>query len=108
MNNIYTKKCGSGMCRACPYMEECDFFSSNSTGQRYRPKNSNGGFLDCRSENIVYLIFCRVCHFQYVGETVNCLQTRFSQHKSNINSARLFISILRIVGMVWLIVGFYQ
>ena len=88
MDNIYTKKCGSGMCHTCPYMEECDFFSSNSTGQRYRPKNYNGGFLDCRSENIVYLIFCRVCHFQYVGETMNRLQTRFSQHKSNIKSGK--------------------
>ena len=88
MDNIYTKKCGSSMCRTCLHFEECDSFISNTTGQKYKPKNYEGGYLDCRSENIVYLIFCRVCRFQYVGETKNRLQTRFSKHKSDIRSGK--------------------
>ena len=84
MDNSQTKKCQSRQCRTCSHMEECNFFFSNTTGQRYIPKNYEGGYLDCRSENIIYLIFCKICNFQYVGETKNRLQTRFSKHKSDI------------------------
>ena len=80
------KKCGSNRCRTCSHIEECNFFFSNTTGQRYKPKICDGGSLDCRSENIIYLMFCKVCNFQYVGETKNRLQTRFSKHKSDIRS----------------------
>ena len=76
------------MCRTCLHFEEYDSFISNTTGQKYKPKNYEGGYLDCRSENIVYLISCRVCRFQYVGETKNRLQTRFSKHKSDIRSGK--------------------
>ena len=43
-------------------------------------------YLDCRTDNIIYLIHCQICKFQYIGETKNKLQKRFSNHKSSINS----------------------
>ena len=36
------------------------------------------------SKNCVYLIRCKQCGMQYVGETQNSLLTRFTQHKYNI------------------------
>ena len=77
-------KCGVSSCRTCEHIEECNFFISNTTGVRYRPLNIDVNPLNCKSENIVYLIFCKICHFQYVGETKNRLQTRFNKHRSDI------------------------
>lgn len=37
-----------------------------------------------RSKNCVYLISCKKCGIQYVGETGNTLLTRFTQHRYNI------------------------
>ena len=88
MNDLKIKKCGSVRCRTCLYVEECDSFTSNSTGQKHNLINHEGGVMDCRSKNVVYLIFCKICNFQYVGETKNPVQTRFSNHRSNINSGR--------------------
>ena len=80
------QKCGSTRCRTCPYIEETNIFFSNVTGERYIPITADMNYLDCRSENIIYLIFCKICNFQYVGETKSKLQKRFSNHKSSINS----------------------
>ena len=40
--------------------------------------------LDCNSENVVYLLSCRVCNLQYVGSTVTSFRLRFNNHKSRI------------------------
>ena len=86
------KKCGVSRCRTCPFLDECNFFNSNSTGLKYFPRTSGEESLNCKSENIIYLIYCKTCNFQYIGETKNRLQTRFNGHKSNIkmgNSCQL-------------------
>ena len=88
MDTSKIQKCGVRACQTCEHVEECDYFISNTTGVRYRPENIDNNPLNCKSENIVYLIFCKVCHFQYIGETKNRLQTRFSKHKSDIRSGR--------------------
>ena len=43
----------------------------------FKGKYSNGSYpvltnekLDCKTKNIVYLMTCRICAIQYVGETV--------------------------------------
>ena len=36
------------------------------------------------SKNCVYIIICKQCGLQYVGETGNALCTRFTQHRYNI------------------------
>ena len=38
--------------------------------------------------NCVYLITCKKCGLQYVGETKNTIAERFNQHRYNINNAR--------------------
>ena len=37
-----------------------------------------------RSEGVVYLITCRTCHLQYVGNTVTAFRLRFNNHKSSL------------------------
>ena len=80
------QKCGVGNCRTCPFIEECNHFVSNSTGNRFLPNTNGLTSLNCKSENVIYMIFCKICNLQYIGETKNRLQTRFSGHKSSIKS----------------------
>ena len=82
------QKCGVSQCRTCPFIVNCNYFYSNSTGVKYFPLTNGQIVLNCKSENIIYLIFCKICNFQYIGETKNRLQTRFSGHKTNINSGK--------------------
>jgi len=44
--------------------------------------------MSCNSFNIVYLITCRVCQIQYVGETKRTLAQRLTDHRSNITTQK--------------------
>lgn len=46
------------------------------------------GNSDVQTKNYTYLIRCRQCSLQYVGETGNSLLTRFTQHRYNINNQK--------------------
>lgn len=40
------------------------------------------------SKNCVYLIFCKICGLQYVGETRNTIATRMNQHRYNFSKQK--------------------
>ena len=40
--------------------------------------------MDCTTENIVYLITCRKCGIQYVGETGQKLRSRINNHRNRL------------------------
>ena len=80
------QKCGAKLCGTCPFLEETNYFLSNVTGIKYYPRTVDNSFLNCRSENVIYHIFLKICKFQYIGERKCKLQKRFSGHKSSINS----------------------
>ena len=42
--------------------------------------------MTCTTENLIYLIMCRKCGIQYVGETGRGLKDRLNNHKSNIKT----------------------
>ena len=87
-NETLIKKCNGRFCGTCPFLEEKNFFHSNSTGQRHKPSTADQDFLTCKSENIIYMIYCQVCNIQYIGETKQKLIRRFSNHKTNINGKK--------------------
>ena len=84
MNTYKIRKCGARRCGTCPFIENNEYFFSNSTNSRHYPNTAGLNYLDCKTENVVYLISCKLCNFQYVGETKNCIQKRFSGHRSSI------------------------
>lgn len=48
------------------------------------------------TKNCVYLVFCKQCGQQYVGETKNKLRTRFTQHRYNLyNRKKLDTPLVR-------------
>ena len=84
MDTYKIKKCGVRRCGTCPFVDNSNYFFSNSTNIRYHPNTAGLAYLNCKTENVVYLISCKICNFQYIGETKNSIQKRFSGHKSSI------------------------
>jgi hypothetical protein len=79
--NICTP-CWGSHCLACSSVQKTSRFRSHATGQEFNVR----GRLTCRSQNIIYLISCRRCHLQYVGETSRCLADRLNDHRSYIRT----------------------
>ena len=61
-------------------------FQSTITKRIYFVKNFSGEPLTCSSSNIIYLITCKRCNLQYVGETLQTLKKRMNGHRSGIKS----------------------
>ena len=40
--------------------------------------------ISCHSKNLIYLIECKKCHLQYIGETKRQLNERFREHRRSI------------------------
>lgn len=73
-------------CKLCHHLSKKDNFVSSSTHRIYQasiPDNITS--VNCNSANIIYLITCRKCRLQYVGETAQLLRERIRHHISCIN-----------------------
>ena len=73
-------------CKLCHTLSTKDHFVSSSTHRVYEaaiPNNITS--LDCNCTNVIYLITCRKCRLQYVGETAQLLRERIRHHNSCIN-----------------------
>ena len=67
-------------CRYCPIINKSGKIKSNSTRKTFTSlKNVN-----CQSSNLIYVITCKTCSTQYVGQTKNRLLTRFQGHFNDI------------------------
>jgi hypothetical protein len=73
-------KCNSPRCHTCDHLTPTNQFSSTYTRRNYRITDR----LNCKSQNIIYLITCTQCRLQYVGETARPLADRLANHKSTI------------------------
>jgi GIY-YIG catalytic domain len=69
-------KCASTRCKACNFITESKNFTSRTTQETY----SVPEHISCTSKNVVYLITCKLCGLQYVGETGRMLKERINDH----------------------------
>ena len=69
-------------CSACKYVISASTFRDSSSNLIY-PITSR---LSCTSSGVLYLIHCKACGKQYVGETKRTLGTRILEHLSAIRS----------------------
>ena len=56
-------------------------FSSSVTKKHYVVVNHNSKPLNCTTRYVIYLITCRKCGVQYVGETSQKLHERVNGHR---------------------------
>lgn len=69
--------CGEANCKLCPSHSVNTFtFKSSSKNITFKIHEN----LTCKSKNLIYLVTCRKCMVQYVGETGNSLHDRFTKH----------------------------
>ena len=75
-----THRCNKPRCKMCHFIDPNVTFKSSQTNHIYQIQKSG----DCTTNNIIYLITCKLCNKQYVGQTQHNLQTRFRNHRFNI------------------------
>lgn len=70
-------------CTTCPLMNP----SHVITSRRNISHRINGNY-NCQSHHVIYVLTCRNCQKQYVGETGNTVNLRITNHKSCIKTHR--------------------
>ena len=77
------KKCNT--CPICPFVK---------TGRTVKSTANNFAVdinttVNCKSKNIIYMLGCKKCFMQYVGESDRTLQERFSEHRGYVANNHL-------------------
>ena len=70
--------CPSVRCKVCKYLTTGTSFTSCRNGKRFTIHES----ITCKTSNVVYLVTCKRCAMQYVGETSRPLADRVNDHLS--------------------------
>lgn len=73
--------CAKRRCECCLYIKTASEFGSKFCVSEF----TITGRITCNSKNILYLIECKKCEEQYVGETSKTLRARLTDHISDIN-----------------------
>eukprot|EP00058_Branchiostoma_floridae_P005191 XP_002590679.1 hypothetical protein BRAFLDRAFT_89480 [Branchiostoma floridae] len=76
--------CGRNKCSTCTHIKKINYFISHRTRERHTIRDH----INCQSRNIVYLIQCKKCGLQYVGETKQTLANRLNGHRSSIKTKK--------------------
>ena len=82
--NLYTFKCNSNRCNVCDTLNLTREFTSSTTGQTFQINYE----LNCNAMSVIYLITCKICSKQYVGETTNKWRKRWNNYIFNNNEAK--------------------
>ena len=80
--------CGKN-CIDCKYLEnKGQFFQSTTTKRRHKVRQR----VDCLTKNVIYLITCRKCKLQGVGETRD-FKKRMANYRSSIKNKKISCNI---------------
>ena len=75
-----SSRCRRPRCKTCQLINTDTTFSSAATGFFFRVRAT----ATYKSRKIIYLIECKACGIQYVGETGNALHIPMNGHRSDI------------------------
>ena len=71
-------RCNNRNFTTCPYIEHGrNQYTFHFTGETHHIKSH----ITCETFNVIYLIQCRLCNLQYIGETKRRLKDRFNEHR---------------------------
>ena len=82
--NTIVSRCVKTRCKTCKHIVEGDSFYGNNTGRQYTVK-SHKVVMTCATKHVIYLISCKKCGVQYVGETSQALRNRMNNHRQRLN-----------------------
>ena len=86
-------KCNRSRCKTYLYLKPAQKVKSHSTGLTYTIRTKS----QCDTPNVIYVISCKECGIQCVGETKTKLCLRFANHVSSVKTKKnstLWLSIL--------------
>ncbi|MCP4585891.1 GIY-YIG nuclease family protein, partial [Pseudoalteromonas sp.] len=81
--HIQTKKCGKN-CLCCQHINGNEFIHSVAMNRRYVPIVPIDSDLACRTFSVIYIVTCRKCGMQYIGQTSRALKDRVLEHRRSI------------------------
>lgn len=82
--NVGMHRCVSPRCSACNYITTNINFKSSFNNRLFNIRSN----FTCKSTNIIYLVTCKYCGKQYVGQTGRALADRINDHLSNIRTLK--------------------
>ena len=83
--NTGNNTCGHARCKCCKEIVTTNYSRSHNTGRQY----NSSAHITYKARNLVYVISCKKCGLQYVGETVTSLHIRINGHRSDIRTKKL-------------------
>lgn len=87
------RKCGDPRSKyCCSSIGEGDHIKCTTTKRKYIPKSMDGtSTVTCKSKFSVYVLTCSKCGLQYVGKTIEQINQRLQNHKSDLNRKENFV-----------------
>ena len=82
-NQTSLKACQTNRCLCCNAFDSSTSFTSFSTGGKFLFDKT--GKFNCKTKNVIYLISCKKCGLQYVGQTTQALHCRLNGHRNSIS-----------------------
>ena len=83
------KTCDGPGCLTCPEIKIAKpKFTSTITNRVYKVLNHTNDRITCKSNNIIYLMTCKKCGVQYVGETGGWYSRRNNSHRSKMRCVK--------------------
>ena len=80
LNSGSVSKCNRPRCSDCSSIVESNSFSSTTASAAFNVREN----FSCASSDVIYLITCKKCHLQYVGQTQQKCSQRMNKHKFDI------------------------
>lgn len=75
-------KCENNRCELCLNIMVADSVTSTANNFTWKINDT----FNCNSENVIYLIQCKKCLIQYIGETGTSVRKRMNLHKTHIRT----------------------
>ena len=81
------RTCGNVRCQVCPVLTSYNFVASTSNSRTYPIDPS----LRCMTTGVIYLLTCRRCQKQYVGQTAKTMRERLARHRVKFRTAPMSV-----------------
>ena len=87
----HSRNCRSD-CLTCPDLMIHEKIKSSVTSRIYETINNTNKRINCKIQNYVYLLTCKCCFVQYVGESVTPLHLRINVHRKGKSGCEILIN----------------
>ena len=79
-------------CKTCPELKLNEPITSSVKSRVYRTINNTNNTINCKLQNCVFMLTCKTCFVQYIGETVTPLHKRMNIHLKGKSCCEILIN----------------